>query len=51
LNGVEGGRFLEELKGILENPVTLLLDATDKPSGESEDQPPATPKEKAPRDG
>jgi pyruvate dehydrogenase E2 component (dihydrolipoamide acetyltransferase) len=26
LNGVEGGRFLEELKGILENPVTLLLE-------------------------
>jgi pyruvate dehydrogenase E2 component (dihydrolipoyllysine-residue acetyltransferase) len=26
LNGVEGGRFLQELKGILENPVTLLLD-------------------------
>jgi pyruvate dehydrogenase E2 component (dihydrolipoamide acetyltransferase) len=26
LNGVEGGRFLEELKDILENPVTLLLE-------------------------
>jgi|SRR5215468_5704534 len=26
LNGVEGGRFLEELKTILENPVTLLLE-------------------------
>jgi len=26
LNGLEGGRFLEELKGILENPVTLLLE-------------------------
>jgi pyruvate dehydrogenase E2 component (dihydrolipoamide acetyltransferase) len=26
LNGVEGGRFLEEIKGILENPVTLLLE-------------------------
>lgn len=26
LNGVEGGRFLEELKSILENPVTLLLE-------------------------
>ena len=26
LNGVEGGRFLAELKSILENPVTLLLD-------------------------
>ncbi len=26
LNGVEGGRFLEELKGVLENPVTLLLE-------------------------
>ncbi len=26
LNGIEGGRFLEELKGILENPVTLLLE-------------------------
>jgi pyruvate dehydrogenase E2 component (dihydrolipoamide acetyltransferase) len=26
LNGVEGGRFLAELKGILENPVTLLLE-------------------------
>jgi pyruvate dehydrogenase E2 component (dihydrolipoamide acetyltransferase) len=26
LNGVEGGRFLEELKAILENPVTLLLE-------------------------
>jgi pyruvate dehydrogenase E2 component (dihydrolipoamide acetyltransferase) len=26
LNGVEGGHFLEELKGILENPVTLLLE-------------------------
>jgi pyruvate dehydrogenase E2 component (dihydrolipoamide acetyltransferase) len=26
LNGVEGGRFLEKLKGILENPVTLLLE-------------------------
>lgn len=50
LNGVEGGRFLEELKGILENPVTLLLDATDQPSGESEDRPPAKTKEKAPRD-
>ncbi len=27
LNGIEGGRFLEELKGILENPVTLLLES------------------------
>ncbi|MEO8604935.1 MAG: dihydrolipoamide acetyltransferase family protein, partial [bacterium] len=26
LNGLEGGRFLEELKSILENPVTLLLE-------------------------
>ena len=26
LNGVEGGRFLAELKDILENPVTLLLE-------------------------
>ena len=26
LNGVEGGRFLEELKDILENPVALLLE-------------------------
>ena len=26
LNGVEGGRFLEALKQILENPVTLLLE-------------------------
>ena len=26
LNGIEGGRFLEELKGILENPATLLLE-------------------------
>ena len=26
LNGVEGGRFLEEIKAILENPVTLLLE-------------------------
>jgi pyruvate dehydrogenase E2 component (dihydrolipoamide acetyltransferase) len=26
LNGIEGGRFLEELKRILENPVTLLLE-------------------------
>lgn len=26
LNGIEGGEFLEELKDILENPVTLLLE-------------------------
>ena len=26
LNGVEGGRFLDELKSILENPVSLLLE-------------------------
>src|SRR5262249_41266601 len=26
LNGVEGGRFLADLKGILENPVALLLE-------------------------
>ena len=26
LNGLEGGRFLVELKSILENPVSLLLE-------------------------
>jgi pyruvate dehydrogenase E2 component (dihydrolipoamide acetyltransferase) len=32
LNGVEGGRFLAELKSILENPVTLLLDSGPPPA-------------------
>ena len=45
LNGVEAGRFLQELKGILENPVTLLLHDASPPRSEDRSAPSDRPLE------